>query len=108
MGPCAPIDRFRHQIDLKKKRMRMKINELSKFYSQGVNVSLCLPTKIGSTNILKAISKLETGENQLADAKDDAQAVFHFCLLPKRDVRSKPFRSVLNPALKLRHLRFSD
>ena len=44
-------------------KLGAKINELSKFNSHALNVSMCLPTKTGSTNILKAISKLTKGKN---------------------------------------------
>ena len=51
-------------------KLGAKINELSKFNSHALNVSMCLPTKTGSTNILKAISKLTTGKNELGDGEE--------------------------------------
>ena len=51
---------------------------------------MCLPTKTGSTNILKAISKLESGKNELATGDEWFRNGFRkknlfFCLLSKRD-----------------------
>ena len=51
-------------------KLGAKINELSKFNSHALNVSMCLPTKTGSTNILKAISKVTTGKNELEDGEE--------------------------------------
>ena len=64
---------------------------------------MCLPTKTGSTNILKAISKLESGKNELGTGDEwfrNGLSIFSvYCQKGMDFIRSKLFSSVWNPAL---------